>query len=92
MEKDSGKVLIQKLIDSVSDALGDCKRSLLDICDIYEARALSDDEKDAFGKLKKRVHNDVGSALSRVRVDILACINGIEIPRFGGKNDKDKRK
>lgn len=84
--------LAGKLIKLASDVFGDCKRSLLDICDIYEERAVSEEEKNAFGKMKKRVHNDVGGALSRMKIDILACLSGVEIPRFGDKNDDNKYK
>jgi len=92
MKEERENVLAKKLIGYAEDALGNCKRSLLDICDIYESRHLSEAEKDAFGKLKKRVHNDVGSALSQLKADIMNITNGVEIPRFGEHNDKVKHK
>ena len=79
-------VAVSKIADCKNASvhiLKDTLRSQLDILDIYEDRAVSEDEKKAIGKLKKRIHNDIGSAINKLNSVFMALVGESEIPRFG---------
>jgi len=81
----------------IAECMGAFKRSQLDFLDVYLERSTSQKEKDAIGKIQKRVHNDIGITAEMLKgVYFLFDPNYVltdDIPHFGDKrNGKNQSK
>jgi len=71
--------------DSLRPILSDFKRSMLDFLDEFESQAKDENERKKWGKIKKRIHNDVGNMEFKFRLITQIFNDGGIIPPFGPK-------
>ena len=85
------KPMIDRYMDHLTSAKGQCLRSLLDYADALEKNEPDKKVIAAIEKIKKRMHNDIPALHQRVSNLLLLALMGGEIQPLGtsdGNNHK----